>query len=494
MSRNLSDAAAAAIAALHALHASGAAGSEALAEIVSRSGLVAEDWYLQTYPDVAQDATTAARHYAVYGYREGRVPSPELADIVPQLQTGGTDAPGNDQSNDQSTGQSNDQGLEKYLKRLLARLLLALERQDTGRGELVRQGSYEALYDLPLYVHWSITSMCNYSCSYCSFRHGEDKHVDRKLLTPFAKLTTAVGNLAAMNRPLYEVVLLGGEPTVDGRLPELLRYMESRLEGRLRNVTIVTNGSRDPAWFNQLAGMATRVPILITVSIHTEQAQPKHIYSLIRELDPALNIDFVLMLHPEKLELVSEIHAALCKLRAERPFEVNMQPIFAPPDFMRADPRYPDDFFAWRNDMQARLLEASARFAPVSEKKTSAFRTFWEADDMGRSVICPGGDRSLMYQRGWLNYSGMHCVCGTNLARIDEEGWLFGAVCGHAATQINMYEPDAIRDSGFMRMVTCPLPNCTCNDNDINMKFRDRAEAEQYLAIAKKKQERLLRR
>lgn len=451
--------------------------SGSISEIIAKSRLVDESWYLSSYPDVASTSISATMHYAIYGYKEGRVPAPELAAYVPTISA---DTP------------SGFAALEAYLDQMLTRLLAANESRLSNSPAIIQQGSFESLYDMPLYVHWSITSMCNYACSYCSFRYGEDKRVDRAKLTPYQKLANAVDNLARMNRPLYELVLLGGEPTVHPRLPELLLHAESRLKGRLKMVTIVTNGSRDAAWFNQLAEQAKRLHILITISIHPEQASPAHIFKLIEQLDPALDINFVLMMHPEKMDIVSTLHTQLCKLRPYRPFNLAMQPIYAPPDFAAIDPRYPEDFFAWRNEMQGQFMAVAEACSLPNVKKPSIFHTFWKTLENGQPNLIVGGDRSVIHQHGLLNFHNMHCVCGTNLARIEDDGMLRGGVCGYSSTAINMYDRDAIKDSSFIHIAKCGASFCTCNDNDINMKFRDRYEAEKYAEFAKLKQDRLL--
>lgn len=45
------------------------------AEAIKASGLFDETWYLQTYPDVAQDGQEPIKHYLQYGAAEGRNPS-----------------------------------------------------------------------------------------------------------------------------------------------------------------------------------------------------------------------------------------------------------------------------------------------------------------------------------------------------------------------------------------------------------------------------------
>ena len=48
------------------------------AELVGRSGLFNESWYLKTYPDVAEKGVDPILHYLKFGAEESRNPSPEF--------------------------------------------------------------------------------------------------------------------------------------------------------------------------------------------------------------------------------------------------------------------------------------------------------------------------------------------------------------------------------------------------------------------------------
>jgi len=49
------------------------------ARAIARSALFDREWYLKTYPDVAESGLDPIRHYVAFGAREGRDPSPEFS-------------------------------------------------------------------------------------------------------------------------------------------------------------------------------------------------------------------------------------------------------------------------------------------------------------------------------------------------------------------------------------------------------------------------------
>ena len=47
--------------------------------LLQQSALFDGNWYLQPYPDVAENGLDPARHYLDFGWREGRDPSPHFS-------------------------------------------------------------------------------------------------------------------------------------------------------------------------------------------------------------------------------------------------------------------------------------------------------------------------------------------------------------------------------------------------------------------------------
>lgn len=440
--------------------------------LLLRHGLFDSEYYLAHYEDVREAEVDPACHYAGHGFREGRFPGKWLEDMWNAGLMEGSPAP---------------QSLSGQIESALAALLM---HENAARPVILRQGSYESLYDLPLYVHWSITSKCNYRCSYCSFFHAR-KGMD--LVDPAPEqLFQAVDKLIALNRPAYEFVLLGGEPTVCPALPELLDYMDRKLGDRLKQIVIVTNGSRNADYLNQFAGLASRIFFQVMNSVHLEFRKPEDLYDLARNIDPAIQLNLLLMAHPEKTDLVREIFARLCDLRERHPFNLVIHPIYGLPDFAAPDPRYPADFHLWREEAQRKFnaICASESVARMKAGYAPFVNFFWETWQIWGPDILPAGDRFSYAEQGLLNFHGKYCVTGAHLLRIEETGRLSGATCGHSNTGLNIYSDELDCDK-FMQIVRCPVDFCVCSDNDLLMKFADEKEAGHFLKSAQARQKRL---
>ena len=65
-----------------------------------------------------------------------------------------------------------------------------------------KQGTLQTLTQFPLKVNWSLTDMCNYSCSYC---FGQ-LPIDRNRFSSLDQLRKAVSHIADANRDYYELI------------------------------------------------------------------------------------------------------------------------------------------------------------------------------------------------------------------------------------------------------------------------------------------------
>lgn len=448
-----------------------------LGRLLEKSGFIDCPYYLDRNPDVGDAGLDAARHYVEFGFREGRLPAPGLERAIRLLPVYEASECGN---------------LQRFLELLLARVIMSTDTDGSApESRILRQGSYEASYDLPIHVQWAITNMCNYHCSYCNYQ-GRRKKFDSGNFHPLDALVNAVDNLASLNRPAYEIVLLGGEPTTHPSLLDLTRSIDERLNRRLARLTIVTNGSRPAGYFNQLSDLASRVYTQIMISIHMEHARVKDIYSLVETIDPAIELNLLLMLHPLKLEYAGEIISCLCNLRKNHGFNLTLQTIYGPPDYTTPDQRYPGAFNEWQNAQQEKIWD-SVRSSPIimTGRHEQCFHTFWEIAQNGKVILYPDGDRALYYQNGWLNFKGMHCIGGVHTAYIDEHGNLSPSSCSEFTVKINIFEKGMLNNTNFMETVPCSLGACVCSDNDVAMKFASKEEARNFIRLAKARQERL---
>ena len=100
-----------------------------------------------------------------------------------------------------------------------------------------------------LYVHWDITTMCQYKCSYCYAR----RQYGEKWGTPgiWKNQLRVVDELSKSTLPIF-IGLLGGEPTYHHKYFELIDLIvENVITDDRSRMYITTNGAKDSSFFER---------------------------------------------------------------------------------------------------------------------------------------------------------------------------------------------------------------------------------------------------
>lgn len=441
------------------------ASTSTVSALVELSGIFDRDYYMQTNPDVSASGMDAMTHYLEFGYKEKR----SLAPWLPHIPT-----------------PKDNESICEYLQRISKKYPPLDKEQKT----IIRQGSYETAYDMPLFVNWGLTSMCNYNCSYC---FGHEK-VDKDKFTPFGNIVNALDNIAALNRPSYDFVIGGGEPTIYPHFIETLYLIASKFSRKVDKVQIITNGSRNDDFYTQLKDIGKLIPLSMEVSIHTDHVKPERIYDLIGLLSDSVEIVFPLMFNPVKFELVQEIYSGLLNLRKSHHFGMAIATLREPPDFSLPDKRYTAALRDWQVHSQNEFNKIASSSKTIPKYKKPRYpKMFCEVIDDGQVYNIQGGDRHLQYQQGLFNFREMYCSFGTHMVNIWASGIFRGTVCRAMQPLGNIFEKGILRKLDHFQMVKCPFPSCGCRANDPLMKFRDKHEADSYLHMVKSKQNRLIK-
>lgn len=425
--------------------------------LLKLSGLLDEDYYKSKYPDVVASGMEPAIHFVRFGWKEQRSPAKYFEGLAME---------------------NDSQSFKDYLMRLGVHLKA---RKEAGqKPKILRQGSYEAMYDMPLRVDWGITHMCNYHCSYC---FGQTP-LDKTKFPPLRDFVNALDNLASLNRPGYSFNFGGGEPTSYPSFLEFLHILVGKLQGRIKKVLIITNGSRSLEFFRKLGDISFLIPLNLQISIHTDHVDPEHIARLIPVLHDKVNLIFSLMCNPTKWELVNAIYDRLAVMREKYYFNLRLAFLREPPRFDIPDRRYGNEHNEWRLERQAmfnKIASASGLKPPFAIPPD--FMGFWEYEEKGVVSFSRGGDRESQFARGMFAFRDMYCVTGTHLLNVKANGDCFGAVCSVAKPVCNIFKPNVFKDCDPYKILKCPLPNCGCGSNDNLLKFRDATEADIFLKM-----------
>lgn len=172
-----------------------------------------------------------------------------------------------------------------------------------------------------LHISYVPSDKCNYSCWYCF--PGCNTGV-----VPWPDVDVVKKNLVHLiqyykvNIEIDEVLLIlgGGEPTLWPDLGELLTYVTSHTDCKIK---IMTNGSRTLRWWKEYGHLFTH----ISVSIHHESVDTNHILSLVEILNEK-DVNFgvnVLMDHTHWDKCIDIVETFK---RSPQPFCLSTKPVY----------------------------------------------------------------------------------------------------------------------------------------------------------------------
>lgn len=297
----------------------------------------------------------------------------------------------------------------------------------------------------------------------------------------------------SLNRPWYNIVLGGGEPTIHPHIFDLIAMLHERLGNKLNHVLIITNGSRNESFYEKLAEIAKTVYITLNISIHTDHVDMSHILKLIENLSSDITISFSLMFNPDKREMVYDIYATLLEYRKKYWF--NML-IYLLRDGDKLDPRHTKEDFAWQEKAQNQFRDitrsVSSKF-PARKAMTHPNPIFREVEENGQ--VKTERPQNIVADRvkGLFNFKNMYCMANATLVNVFEDGRCRGMVCLDDRCICNIYDKDcfkAVRDK-LIHPVKCTRPLCGCSANYHIPKFASEEEAKIYVEFAQKRQAQL---
>jgi len=148
-----------------------------------------------------------------------------------------------------------------------------------------------------LYVHWDITTFCQYKCSYCYAR----KEYENKWMQPgnWEKQQRVIEELSKSTLPIF-LGLLGGEPTMHPRYWQLLEKLITDFLPKhdMNRLYITTNAARDLEFFEKHIYDSK---IRFLWSYHAEYADSKDFLEKVKAIaKKGFKNRVNIMLHPNK--------------------------------------------------------------------------------------------------------------------------------------------------------------------------------------------------
>lgn len=447
------------------------------------TGFLDGNYYLKQYPDVVLGEMDPYLHYYRHGYAEARTPGPwaDASAIARMLA-----------SRPEMAAMPFDRFIDawlEYVRLYMARADVVSRAPETNKVQkrtggdrlIMRQGSIYAAANGRLHVDWILTDMCNYKCSYCFGM----PPLDRRRFASWEYLETAVESLAAANYSTYDFTISGGEPTIHPEFFRLVECIHERIGKRLNRLLIISNGSRDAKLYHRLATLPGCPNLNMLMSLHTEYVRMNHVLDILDAAARGIHITFNLMFNTRKREYVRDIAAQLTAVRNRYPFNMNIALLRKPPKFDIIDPAYTDDDHQWRKKALADFEDVAAKSGlAATQRCLFGETTFVEYEEQGRRIyrVTPYAERDNLLKAGFFNFKGMYCLVGSSAVIIQADGMVKGTQCGETRAKYNIFRENPFQKSDFTGFIQCSLRSCGCSANDSIPKFRDKAEADSFLA------------
>ncbi len=195
-----------------------------------------------------------------------------------------------------------------------------------------------------LYVHWDITTMCEYKCSYCYAM----KEYEGSWMRPgnWKKQQRVIDEISKSTLPVF-LGLLGGEPTYHHKYFEMIQQIEDKILSKHKDsrLYITTNGAKSLNFFKN---HKYNNKIRFLWSFHPEYMDDKAVVNFIDNIQGICKLGFKsrvnIMLHPAKKywEMTKTLIYSLDILSKEYNIELH-------PHFIYSDPhttvKYSKEFY-----------------------------------------------------------------------------------------------------------------------------------------------------
>ena len=349
---------------------------------------------------------------------------------------------------------------------------------------IIRQGTPECFSNMPLKIHWMLTSACNYRCSYCFDKNSGYEEGFCSL----EQAEQAIRHLASANRPSYQVSLLGGEPTMHPHLAEIITMLGTHLGESLEKISIITNGSFNDKTLQSILKASDKTNIEIKFSVHFEFVELEKVVSLIESISKDVTLVFLIMLHPLLFDKAKYTMDTLCELRKVYPFDISIDMIRETSS--KYDHRYTEEHFRWAKATKMRFDNIAGE--NKIEKPYIPKEGGWEFDVESRDERVVANARNISEERLLeitdRHFSGMMCCAGTSVIDIKCGGLARGLVCNLAKYGCNIYENNPFEDENWIHGIQCTKEKCGCNIDFRVPKFLSEEAADVFIAEKRREQ------
>lgn len=317
---------------------------------------------------------------------------------------------------------------------------------------LARQGLLDLSGSSLLQIDWKILSACNYRCSYC-FDQNKPAHEDICL----ANIFKTAQKILDLKRPRCHFRFVGGEPSLFTPLQPLMEYIQDKDANVF--FEIISNGSQPASYFDSLFANLPDYVCRVHISVHLEYAQKAHIGRVLEKIASLHQHALArVMFHPLLKTHSIEFTNFLLQLAKQIPFEIRINALRQPPDFINFDSRYARSDFVVMN-----RLDDDVHAIRQEGRDLSRFY-----DDHVGVYHLP---HSRAYRNGLCAFKDFTCLAGLNTIHIEPDLHWRPATCFLFAKSVRPLYADG--ENLYQTAKECAYAQCGCDANYIIPKFHN---------------------
>lgn len=317
---------------------------------------------------------------------------------------------------------------------------------------LTAQGLLDTSGTSLLQIDWKILSACNYRCTYCFDQH---KPVHESMC--LENIFKTAQKILDMKRPRYHFRFVGGEPSLYPHLHPLMEYIQDKNANVF--FEIISNGSQSTSYFKSLFANFPEYICRVHISVHVEYAEKDHIARIMETIVSLHQYALArVMFHPVLKAKSIDFANFLLRLAEQVPFEICINALRQPPNFINFDSRYIKSDFATMNGLDG---DTRASYQPCHN-----LPLFY--DDHTGPYYLP---HSRAYRNGLCAFENFTCLAGLNTLYIEPDLFWRPATCYLFAKSTLPFYADST--NLHLTEKKCTYAQCGCDANYIIPKFYD---------------------
>lgn len=303
-----------------------------------------------------------------------------------------------------------------------------------------------------LLIDWKLNKICNFECSYCFKK-------DAEILSNNPskdEICMALNVLDSLHFDKFHILFSGGEPTLFKDLNFFVNKATEILNNKLYKITIISNCGISKPFSDSIL---ENKKVQIYYSIHSEFYNKKHTQSIIEQISKNTELYVAIMYNPNEIEKSKNIINEIKNLKKLYNFDCKVILLRQYPHFMYLDEKYNKEDYEYVNE--------------INKEFGSDYNEYFN-DKIE--------DHNILIQENRLAFKNYYCAQGTQVLRINEDGFCAGSICGSAKkSHFSIYKGINPYLMDFPSYVRCKLKHCGCKDNLYIEKFKEKEDVLEYI-------------